>query len=393
MILTQLQLQHFRNYQRLDLFLKPGQTLLYGPNAGGKTNIVEAIYTLATTKSFRARADREMITRGSEQDSFPFPFARLQGDATTDSGEQTRVEILISAPAVNDGPPGATRKQFRLNGAPKRAGDVVGQLKAVLFSPSDVDIVAGSPSARRRYIDLMLCQVDRSYLRLLQTYSRIVQQRNSALTANNGSAYRSVIEILDDKLVSEGSQIIARRLEMIEALSEYAAKIYTEIAGAAEDLSVSYASTIGSTTERGTVSTRHASDNVIGVFQEQLKAERTRSREQRVTAIGPHRDDLNLTLDGEPVIAYGSRGQQRTVSLALKMAEARYMRDRTGQEPILLLDEALSELDDSRRRHLLGFISQAPQVILTGTSDAPFKDHVEVSAQLLRVDAGKIETA
>jgi DNA replication and repair protein RecF len=423
-ILTRLQLQHFRNYPRLDLALEPGSTLLYGPNGAGKTNIVEAVFTLAATKSFRARADREMIDRTLDPSEPPFPFARLQGDAVDNGREPVRVEILIAAAESRNGSgEGAVRKRFRLNGSARRAGDIVGQIKAVLFSPGDVDIVIGSPSARRRYMDLMLCQIDYSYLRTLQSYGRVVQQRNAVLTKLQGRSQCSVLNVWDEKLVADGSELMLRRLAMMSRLGPLARETYRELAGGGETLDVAYvpsagavegggagvldatgssaghggaisADRLGTVYDNGTLvgeTDRDASvARISSAFREKLASETNRVAEQRVTIVGPHRDDLTLLLDGAPLMAFGSRGQQRTASLALRIAEARFIREATGRQPILLLDEALGELDEERREHLLRFVTSAPQVILTGTSEHAFDEEFWRAATLLQIRDGSI---
>jgi len=393
-ILERLQLQHFRNYRRLDLKLAPGSTLLYGPNGAGKTNVVEAVFTLATTKSFRARTDRELIDRTLDPSDVPFAFARLQGDAADGGSRAVRVEVLIaSGDESRSGEGGTTRKQFRLNGVPRRAGDVVGQIKAVLFSPSDVEIVTAAPSARRRYLDLMLCQVDHTYLRLLQSYGRIVQQRNGVLTRLGGRSQQAVLDIWDDKLIAEGSEITRRRALATSSLATIAREMYGTLSGGAEDLALAYAPSVGTFVEApGAVADVAQSGSIDDVFRRLLERESRRGADQRVTSVGPHRDDLTLLIDGVSLLAFGSRGQQRTAALALRMAEAKYINERTRQQPILLLDEALGELDDGRRAHLLGFVGDYPQVILTGASrDAFPADFIDASS-VLQVRAGEIVT-
>jgi len=389
-ILTRLQLQHFRNYRKLDLALGPGSTLLHGSNGAGKTNIVEAIFTLATTKSFRTRTDRELIDRGFDPLDSPFPFARLQGDVESD-GTPIRIEILVSG--QSEGVAGSARKQFRLNGAPKRASDVVGQIKAVLFSPADVEIVSGSPSARRRYLDLMLCQVDPTYLRLLQSYTRIVQQRNGVLTRLGGRHQPALLEVWDQKLVAEGSRLIIRRETMMRSLAASAREMYTLLSSGAEIFEVAYAPSLaeGLPANDGDDTRRLA--RICEAFSRSLESETRRNRDLRVTPVGPHRDDLTLAIDGEPLLAYGSRGQQRTAALALRMAEARYIFNQTSRQPVLLLDEALGELDEQRRDALLTFVRKYPQVVLTGTTPAAYPEEFRRESVLLRVNSGEIEAA
>lgn len=383
MILTRLQLQHFRNYRRLDLEFGPGSTLVYGANGAGKTNIVEAIFSLATTKSFRARTDRELIDLGFDPLDAPYPFARLQGEAES-ATKSVKVEMLLTAHEEG------VRKQFRLNGLPKRASDVVGQIKAVLFSPTDVEIVGGSPSGRRRYIDVMLSQVDPTYLRILQAYSKTVQQRNAVLTRLGGRSDRDLLEIWDDRLINEGTKIVMRRRQMMERLSGLAQEAYRVLSREAEQLSIGYLSTTGEW-KHETPDGAPTSDQVAAAFAANLEAQSNSGRDLRVTPVGPHRDDLIVDIDGNALLAFGSRGQQRTAALALRMAEAQYIAECTGQEPVLLLDEALGELDDDRRDALVAFSSTYPQVVLTGTNSAAYPEAFRHNSMVLEVHDGTVK--
>ncbi len=379
MILRRLQLQHFRNYRRLDLSLEEGVTVLYGSNGAGKTNILEAVFALATTKSFRARTDRELIDRRFEPLDGPFPFARLSGEADTARGTLS-VEMIIGLDGATDAP--VLRKRFRLDGTARKAVDVVGRLKAVLFSPVDVDIVTGSPSLRRRFVDLMLCQVDSSYLRLLQSYTRVVQQRNAALSRFGARMPAQQLDFWDQRLMADGSEIIGRRLEMMEWLGPCAAEMYMRLSGGGEAFAIEYVSSLGEI--------EGLNADVQNLFSQRLRALGTKGLEQRLTLVGPHRDDLSMTLDGVPLPSFGSRGQHRTAALAMRMAEAAYILHRTGERPIMLLDEALGELDDRRRDHLLDFTASHPQVLLTGTTADLFPQDFRRRGALIHVEGGAI---
>jgi DNA replication and repair protein RecF len=225
-LLTRLKLHHFRTYDHLDLRLSSGVSLLHGPNGAGKTNVLEAIFVLATTKSFRTRTDREVISWG-EQDE-PRRYARLEADAEANGGP-FRVDMAI---VEGTGSEIGVRKQFKLNGSPKRAADVVGCVKAVLFSTDDAALVTGSPSGRRRFMDLTLCQVDHRYLRLLQEYGRVLTQRNSLLQRLRGRPDpASLLEFWDDRLTTLGTDIIVARKSMLRVLNDFAQEAYADIAG------------------------------------------------------------------------------------------------------------------------------------------------------------------
>jgi DNA replication and repair protein RecF len=238
----------------------------------------------------------------------------------------------------------------------------------------------------------MLSQVDPSYLRLIQSYAKVVQHRNGVLTRLGGRTDPHLLDIWDQKLVTEGTQIILRRRQMMRRLSDLTADAYNSISKGAERLSVEYISTAGSW-QHSTDAGAPTADQVAASFAARLQAESARGRDTRVTPVGPHRDDLGLEIDGAALLAFGSRGQQRTAALALRMAEARYIHEKTGRQPVLLLDEALGELDDERRDALITFASYYSQVILTGTSLAGYPDQFLRRSTIYEVHDGELRLA
>ncbi len=382
MQLNRLRLRHFRTYDTLDLHLSPGVTILHGPNAAGKTNLLEGAFVLATTKSFRTRTDRDLISweAGNEGGQ---RFALLEGDAEANSGP-VRVSVAIAEQPARGPLEASIRKQFKLNGRPKRAADVVGSIKAVLFSPDDTALVTGSPSGRRRYMDLMLCQIDHHYLRALQEYGRIVVQRNSLLQRLRGRPDpATLLDFWDEKLISVGTEIISTRRAMLRVLNDFAREGYTDLAGLGEELSVLYRPSLEDAAE--------APDGALPeLFRRRLNALQTKEIYQGMTLCGPHRDDLQFLVNGADVQYFGSRGQQRSVALALRLAEMRYMTNRTGEQPMLLLDEAMAELDDDRRRLLLRLMETHPQVLVTTSNLASYPREFRDRSTLLHVDNGRI---
>lgn len=383
MLLRRLNLRHFRTYESLDFHVPPGVTLLHGPNAGGKTNILEAVFVLATTKSFRTRNEREFISWQSPDEGVP-RYTRLEADVEA-SGGPLRVEIAIAEqPGRQGAGDGSIRKQFKLNGVPKRASDVVGALKAVLFSPDDVSLVTGTPSQRRRYMDLMLCQIDRRYLRLLQEYGRVLEQRNSLLQRLRGRPDpATLLEFWDERLIVTGVEILASRKSMLRIVNDFAREAYADLAGLGEEMLITYRPSL---TGAGDVS----DGQMAALFRQRLEQLQSKEIYQGMTLCGPHRDDLEFLVDGNNAQSYGSRGQQRSIALSLRVAEMRYMTNRTGEQPILLLDEALSELDDDRRRLLLRTIEAHPQVLITTSNLSAFPAEFQDRATLLQVDGGQV---
>lgn len=381
-LLKRLRLQHFRTYKALDLHLSSGVTLLHGPNAAGKTNVLESIFVLATTKSFRTRTDRELISWNGEPEQGP-RFSRIEGDAEGRGGP-LRVEVaMVEQPPRGPGE-ASVRKQFKLNGSPKRASDVVGEIKAVLFSPDDCGLVTGSPSARRRYMDLMLCQIDHRYLRLLQEYSRVVTQRNALLQRLRGRPEPiSLLQFWDDKLVEAGVEIMATRKGMLGMLNDFAREAYTDISGLGEELQIVYRPSLDEAADS-------AVPELPDLFRCRLQALQSKEIYQGMTLCGPHRDDLQFLVNGVDAQYFGSRGQQRSIALALRLSELRYMTNRTGEQPILLLDEAMAELDDDRRRLLLRLMETHPQVLVTTSNAASYPQEFRDAATLLQVEEGRI---
>jgi DNA replication and repair protein RecF len=384
LLLHRLRLRNFRTYQSLDLPLTSGVTLLHGPNGAGKTNVLEAIFVLATTKSFRTRTDRELISWHAQDEAVP-RYVRLECDADTNGGP-LRVDMAIAEQTARPmGGDPAVRKHFKLNGSPKRAGDIVGSIKAVLFSPDDVALVTGSPSHRRRFMDLMLCQIDHRYLRMLQEYGRVLVQRNSLLQRLRGRPDpATLLEFWDEKLIVAGVEIMVSRRAMLRVLTDFAHEAYTDLAGLDEMLSIVYRPSL-----EEAVSTPDA--EIAEIFRRRLAQLQTKEIYQGMTLCGPHRDDLQFLVNDMDAQYFGSRGQQRSIALSLRIAELRYMTNRTGEQPVLLLDEAMAELDDQRRRLLLRLMESQPQVIATTSSIGSFPADFRDQSTLMHVENGIIQ--
>ena len=355
---------NFRNYEGLQLDLPPGLVLLYGSNGQGKTNILEAIYLLAVVKSPRASSDRDLVRREAlERGEHSQVSAVVQRD-----GVPLRVAIgLQRASADPSAPAGATeqvggaiQKQVRVNGAPRRVSDLVGEVNAVLFTAQDMGIVLGPPSSRRRYVDILISQVDNRYLRLLQKYQQVMSQRNQLLKAvRDGRSQPEELEFWDGELVESGAYIMQRRASTIGAVSELAAPLHEELSGGGEGLQIVYRPSVGSDADE---------QGLVDAMKEALERSRPREIAQGFTVVGPHRDDLLMLLDGLDAGSSASRGQCRTLVLALKLAEASFLRDERGQEPVLLLDDILSELDADRRARVLDRAGLYQQCLITAAT-------------------------
>lgn len=387
MHLTHLALTNFRNYARLEVSLSARIHLLEGENAQGKTNLLEAIYYLATTRSPLARSDRELIAWGAREEVIP--YARLSATYLRGGEEHTTEMALVLERQAGEPLEQATfRRQIWLDGVPHRAMDVVGRLLVVLFLPEDIALVAGAPGERRRYLDITLCQTDAPYCRALARYNRVLAQRNALLRALRArQAQRSELHYWDEELSKLGALILARRMEGLRALERYVQPVHHALTGGQEWLSLHYISTVPWPEAPGAPPEE---SRLMEAFRAALENARGEEVGRGVTTVGPHRDDVRLLADGIDMTIYGSRGQQRTVALALKLGEMAFMREAAGEFPVLLLDDVASELDDQRRRFLFGAIREAPQVLITTTSLRDYPADFCANAVRWRVNRGAL---
>lgn len=382
MYLTHLSLTYYRNYTRLEADLQARVHVLSGANAQGKTNLLESIYYLATTKSPLASSDRELLSWAAEGE--PLPYARVEGAYQRGGQEHTLGATIMLEPPEAGAEQGVLRRQLRVDGVARRAMDAVGQLNVVLFLPEDINLVTGAPGGRRRYLDITLCQIDPAYCRALSRYNRVVTQRNALLRqVRDGRPNGPQRDYWDAELVRLGTLVLARRQEAVATLDRLAATLHPALTGAEETLSLRYCSTVA----RGAAASASGEE----AFRQALAAARREETARGVTVVGPHRDDLRFLINGRDATIYGSRGQQRSVALSLKLAEVGLMRAATGESPVLLLDDVLSELDRTRARHLLATITRAEQVLLTTTDLHTVDPAFLQDAVLWEVAAGTLQ--
>ena len=364
--ISHISLTNFRNYARLELDLQPGMILFEGENGAGKSNLLEAMYLLAVARSPRASTERELVRRSNGEGEFYTQVAANVERQDDSVNLQINFRSVSAPPAAGANTATTPRlmsvqKYFRVNGAPRRASTLIGHLNAVMFSADDLEIVYGAPSVRRRYLNILISQTDREYLGAIQRYERVLRQRNHLLRQiRDGSARINELAFWDDELVKEGICIVAQRLAAVRLLSEGANPMYARLSGGSETLAVSYQPNValpdGADVSR---------DSIAELMGAKLKEQRRQELARGITVTGPHRDDLALTLDGMEAAAFASRGQTRTAVLALKLAEAEYLKRRRGQEPVILLDDVLSELDAARREQVLGHAAQYHQALIT----------------------------
>ena len=387
MHIVHLSLTNFRNYRHLELRLPPHLVVIQGDNAQGKTNLLEAIHVLATTKSHRASSDRELLHRAATEENTP--FARLFAEVQKARGN-IKVEVILRLERAIAGeafvaPPSAMpmRKRIRVNGVARRSIDLVGQVNVVIFSAQDIDIITGTPTLCRRYLDLVNSQTDSRYLRSLQRYHKVIVQRNHLLKLlQERQAQPEQLEFWDRELLESGSYLIMQRQHLVTTLNELAQEIHWELSSGTERLEIVY---VPSVVKEGLQLAEIESH-----FRQAVHQARRREISQGMTLVGPHRDNLRFQANEADMSRYGSRGQQRTIALSLKLAEAKYMHTKVGDSPILLLDDMLSELDRGRRQHLLEAISSFQQVLITAVDLDYFEPSFLTQAAQFQVRQGNV---
>ncbi len=386
-MIKRIELTNFRNYISLSLDLPPGIIILQGGNAQGKTNFLEAIYLLATTRSPFSRTDHEFVNWFAQEN--PLPFARIAGVIASSEGE-TRLELVI---AGEPGPSGVRyRKKALIDGIPRRLMDILGHLRCVLFSPRDVEIVAGSPEGRRRFLDIALCQVDLKYCHALALYNKIVERRNHLLKKAREEGFREEeFAFWDENLVRYGSIVTRTRWEALGFMAPEIRENHLALTEGEETIQTIYISSATGEAITGlSLSSPPPLEDIERALARRLAEAREKDLDQGATTIGPHRDDVKLLLNGRDISAYGSRGQQRSAAFSLRLAEMAFIEEKSGESPLLLLDEVLSELDQKRRDRLAELVSRVPQAIITTLEWEGFRREFLERACLLTVSQGTV---
>ena len=406
MYIRYLSLTNFRNYARLELALPERPLLLYGDNAQGKTSVLEAIYLLATGSSPLTSLDRELIRWAANAEGLP--YARVWAEVVRGGRSQEIEVILENKPQPN----GSSRMQktIRIDRARKQRAELAGRLNVVLFMPQSIEIVAGPPAVRRRYLDDTLCQVDSVYCAALERYNQALRQRNAVLRyLQSEGGDPNQLAPFESVLAQQGVIVANGRRQLLATLSTYADRVHQRLTGQAEWLRLIYhpnfdpAAPPGARYQMGLNLSYHGPPTEIGeeglmrVFQKALEARRNEEIQRGVTLIGPHRDEMHFVIGNSTqgthevnLRTYGSRGQQRTAVLALKLAELTWMQEQTGETPILLLDEVLAELDATRRRYLLEQVDNIEQALLTATDLEMFEPAFRQRAALWKIHAGRM---
>ncbi|MGA2514252.1 MAG: DNA replication/repair protein RecF [Candidatus Limnocylindrales bacterium] len=391
-LLRSLAVRNLRGYETLDIELGPGPQLVWGPNAAGKTTLVEAIVLLALGRSHRTTTDLELIRWGASFLRIEGVMARPEGP-TPASGMDTAVPAAAMTTTEGSAMDAASRpmtlgttlevalqaggrKKIQVNGVPRRAAALSGHLRTVLFAPEEMLLVVGPPALRRAALDALAAPHDQSYAANAASFGRAVQQRNSLLRAiREGESTREQLRLWDEPFLAAGAAIVGARLHLLEMLAEPLAAAHREIAPTEERLTVGYSSNAAP---------------LPGESPRDALARRLRETSEKeiwngTTLVGPHRDDLVFSLGERDMATFSSRGQQRTAILALKLAELDLLTALDGRAPLLLLDDVFSELDPARRAHLAGRIAELPQALITATEPSDIDAELRHRARLWRV--------
>ena len=357
MNIRSIELKNFRNYENLEISFDEGTNILFGYNAQGKTNILEAAYMSGTTKSHKGSRDREMIRFGEEEAHLKTVVAR--------GGREYQIDMHLKKNRA---------KGIAIDKIPiKKASELFGILNIVFFSPEDLNIIKSGPAERRRFLDSELCQLDRIYLADLTNYNKILAQRNKLL---KDMIYRpglsDTLPVWDMQLIETGKKIIRRRKQFVDELREIVSDIHYRISGGKEELFLKYEPNI---------------DDIF--FEDELSRAKEKDKKLCQTSVGPHRDDLLFSIGDVDIRKYGSQGQQRTSALSLKLSEIELVRKSISDTPVLLLDDVLSELDSSRQNYLLNNISDT-QTIITCTGLDEFVRNRFTVNRVFEVIAGHV---
>lgn len=362
MHVAHLALTDVRSFRRFAVDLEPGIYVIAGENGAGKTNLLEAVAMLATTRGVRSGPDLDLIAWQAVVED-PLPAARLEAEVEAAAGRRSIEVAVIAQVTVAGVAPTRAGKRFRVNGVARRASDLIGQLRIVMFAADDLAIIDGPPANRRRYLDLTISQLDPAYLRALQRYARVLEQRNSLLRrlGERGGRGLDQLDFWDDELATAGALILARRADAVRALARDAADRYAELAATVEEtLEVRYLPGVPVAVKESL-----REHDLQDQLRAALEAGRVEDVRRGISRIGPHRDDLAFLIGGHPAGVSASRGQQRSAALALRLAEVALSTRRTGDAPVLLLDDILSELDPRRRERILSVAYGVDQVLIT----------------------------
>ena len=364
MYINDIQLVHFRNYKTLSLSFHKGINIIYGENAQGKTNLLEAIYVLALTKSHRSFIDTNLIQNGN-------PAAKITGNISKDSF-LSKYEVILEE----------KKKEFKIDGdVVKKISDYISNINIIIFYPEDLDLVKGSPNIRRRFLNLELSQLNSGYYSILNDYNRLLKMRNDYIKSNFNKIDENYFSILTSYLVDKSILILKMRKKFIDKINEYIDDIFFHISSI-KKFHIKYKSFIDYENDEDTLKNK-----ILLEFQSIHEKE----LRYKTTLIGPHRDDFEFYIDEMPLKTFGSQGQQRMAILALKLSEIEIFKAYKKESPILLLDDVFSELDEFKKNNLLNYITSDIQTIITTTDLTNIDSKIKDNSKLIQIEDGTIK--
>lgn len=369
MHIIRLTLHNFRNYADVSFCPDEGVNVLIGRNAQGKSSLLEAIYVAATSRSWRAGRDIEMIRWEADQARISLEVSRV---------EQNDIEIEVTL-GRNE------KKYLSVNTIRQtRLADLIGQVNVLLIEPEDGEIIRGEPSVRRRFLNLEISQVQPMYCHLLVNYRKILEQRNRLLKDMHRTRSRDgVLDVWNEQLVSYGSKILERRLAFVEKIAKLAREIHAQITDGSEDLGIRYSSKVNL---EGAVTAADLSARLKTRLEEVRDEEVLRG----ITLAGPQRDDLIFTVNGVDARVYASHGQQRTIALSLRLAELEVMEETAKEPPVVLLDDVMTDLDEERRAHVFDITHGRCQTFVTAPSKRAFSQEFLAAGKVFEVSGGRV---
>ena len=400
MYLKHLSLTNFRNFARLDLDMPRRVVVLVGSNAQGKTSLLDAVYFMAALTSFQTHADRQLVNFIAAREARKqVVVGRLVADFQKGKSDHRLEARLIMEPTGVNGV--RLRKEVLLDGVKRSLSDVIGQFNAVVFVPQMSQIIEGGPEERRRYLNLTLAQTIPAYVRAISEYNQALSQRNALLKALNERPGNSEqLGVWDEALARLGAQIILWRIQALQEIERLAARVHHELTRGKEVLRLSYEPAfdplpqpegqLGLKMDTPVDRSGLELEEIRAGFVEKLARLRKEEIARGMTTIGPHRDELRFLANSIDLGNYGSRGQIRTALLALKLAEVNWMKQRTGEWPVILLDEVMAELDLERRADLLAYLGKSEQVLFTTTDLNLFTADFAKSAEIWDVYEGTV---
>ena len=387
--LSRLSLVNYRNFREVDVAPPAGVSVFHGVNAQGKTSLLEAAYTLAVGRSFRTERERQVLNFDAARDG---AAAYITGTACVDG--QSLTVVIGYQPTVREADADSSEysteptslppvsKQIRVNRQPATASGLVGRIAASLFSVDDLDLVLGSPAHRRRYLDVLISQADRSYLQALQRFQAALRNRNGLLRRRrDGHVDPEELEYWDEQLVQSGAAVTFGRARALARLSVFARRQHGELGEPGQELTLEYLPS---------VPPGEGVEDSASAFRRELERGSAREQATAITAVGPHRDNFATHLNGLDAASFASRGEARTIALALRLAEAEYLAETRGDDPIILLDDVFSEMDDGWRERVLQKVARYRQTLITTTDVGPVRAALGDSAAYFRVADGAV---